>query len=206
VRTARRRWRLAIGNSAAVIFSEASAMNPTYNSGASTGSESTSAYEPGVAADRLGANGAEAPPGEAFKRAAGNFAELKDYLGYFVAAKLDGIKLSFRNLGLYAVLGVLALIAGGAIIVTAAVLLLTGLAGAIGAIFDPDKPWVGQIVVGLLVLGGLAGGTIMFLKKFTKASRERTVKKYESRQRQQRVDYGHDVAERGRQPAARAGE
>ena len=119
---------------------------------------------------------------------------------------MDGIKLSFRNLGLYAVLGVLGALAGGAIVVTAAVLLLTGLAGAIGAIFDPDKLWVGQIVVGLLVLGGLAAGVVLFLKKFTKTSRERTVKKYESRQRQQRVDYGHDVAERGHEPAARAGD
>lgn len=182
-------------------------MDPTCNTGASAGSNPASAYEPSAEpGNRFGANGHEDAPGEAFSRAARNFAELKDYVGYFLAAKMDGIRLSVRNLGLYAVLGTLGLIAGGAIVVTSAVLLLTGLAGAIGAIFDPDKPWVGEILVGLLVLGGLAGGTVLMMKKLTKASRERTVKKYESRQRQQRVEYGHDVAERGREPAARAGQ
>lgn len=160
------------------------------------------AYDPSAyVADSNG--GAERSPADAFKRAARDFAELKEYVAYYLAAKKDGMAASFRNLGLYAALGVLGLIAGGAIVCTAAVLLLSGLAGAIGAIFNPDKLWVGQIVVGLLVLGGLGVGTVLFLKRFTKASRERTVKKYESRQRQQRVEYGHDVAERGREPAAR---
>ena len=193
-------------------------MDPTRNTGGAASSpdpasygapDPASAHDPGAygAGTRFDTgNGAHPSPGEAFSAAGKNFAELKDYLGYFFAAKMDGIKVSFRNLGLYAVLGVLGGIAGAAFVVTAAVLLLTGLAGAIGAIFDPDKPWVGQIVVGLLVLGTLAAGVVLFLKKFTKTSRERTVKKYESRQRQQRVDYGHDVAERGHEPAARAGE
>jgi len=182
-------------------------MDPTRNTGSPAAGESpSSAYDPTAyaAGEPYGGNGAEQSPADAFKQAGRNFAELKEYVAYYLSAKKDGFAASFRNLGLYAVLGVLGLMAGGAIIVTAAVLLLTGLAGAIGAIFDPDKPWVGNIVVGLLVLGGLAGGTVMFLKRFTKASRERTVKKYEQRQRQQRVDYGHDVAERGREPAARA--
>ena len=195
-------------------------MDPTRNTATSAGGTSSpdpasygapdpaSAYDPSAYGTGAGydGNGAEPSPGEAFKNVARDLGELKEYVSYFLAAKMDGIKASVRNLGLYAVLGMVGLIAGGAIIVTAAVLLLTGLAGAIGAIFDPDKPWVGQLVVGLLVLGGLAGGVVLFMKKLTKASRERTVKKYESRQRQQRVDYGHDVAERGRQPAARAGE
>ena len=34
-------------------------------------------------------------------------------------------------------------------------LLLVGLALAIGKPFNPDQPWVGAPVVGLLVLGGL---------------------------------------------------
>src|SRR5688500_16323789 len=115
-------------------------MDPTRNTGTTaSGAEGSSAYEPsayGASGERFAAagNGAEHAPGEAFKQAAKNFAELKEYFAYYVAAKKDGIAASVRNLGLYAVLGVLGLIAGGAIVVTAAVLLLTGLAGAIGAI------------------------------------------------------------------------
>ena len=139
------------------------------------------------------------PPADAFKEIGERFAELKEYAAYYVAAKADGIKASFRNLGIFAALGVVGLLAGGAVIVTAGVLLLTGLAGAIGAIFDPDLPWVGNLVVGAVVLGGLAAATILFLRKMTAASRERTVKKYESRQQHQRVQFGHDVHERARQ-------
>jgi len=135
-------------------------------------------------------------PADAFGELGTHLAELREYAAYFLAAKADAIKASFRNLGLYAALGIVGLLAGGALIVTAAVLLLTGLAGAIGAMFDPDRPWVGNIAVGLLVLGGIATGTMLVMKKLTRASRERTIRKYESRKQQQRVRYGHDVHER----------
>ena len=76
-----------------------------------------------------------------------------------------------------------------------------GIANAIGQAFRygdvlPDRTWVGQITVGVVILGVMGIGTRLFMKKFTAASRERTVKKYESRQQQQRVQYGHDVHER----------
>ena len=145
------------------------------------------------------ADEAERAPAEAFQEFKTHLGELKEYASYYVAAKADGFKASFRNLGLYAALGVVGLLAGGAIVVTAAVQLLTGLAGAIGAIFEPDRPWIGNIVVGFIILAAIGVGTMLFMKKFTAASRERTVKKYESRQQQQRVQYGHDVHERARQ-------
>lgn len=144
---------------------------------------------------------ADRSPADAFKDLGSHFGELKEYAAYYLSAKTDGIKSSVRNLVLYAVLGVVGLIAGGAAVVTATVLLLTGIAGAISAIFRsdytmPDRTWIGEITVGLLILGGIGLGTMLFMKKFTAASRERTVKKYESRQQHQRMQYGHDVHER----------
>jgi hypothetical protein len=56
--------------------------------------------------------------------------------------------------------------------------------------------WLGALIVGLLVLGGLAGGIIFFMKKLTNTARKRVVEKYENRQRDQRIFYGEDV--RGR--------
>ena len=144
----------------------------------------------------------ERSPADAFKDLGSQLGEIKEYATYYLAAKADGIKASFRNLALFAVLGILGLIAGGAVVVTAVVLLLTGIAGAIGNVFrydplvPPDRTWVGEITVGLVILGAMGIGTMMFMKKFTAASRERTVKKYESRQQQQRIRYGHDVHER----------
>ena len=169
--------------------------------------QQTNAARPG-AGGRLGDRWEDDPapdersPADAFKNLGSQIGELKEYAFYYLAAKTDGIKASFRNLALFAVLGILGLIAGGAAVVTAVVLLLTGIAGAISNIFrydplvPPDRTWVGDIVVGALILGAIGVGTILFMKKFTAASRERTVKKYESRQQQQRVQYGHDVHER----------
>jgi hypothetical protein len=162
-------------------------------------------WESGPAAD----DDNDRSPTDAFKDLGSHFGELKEYASYYIAAKADGIKASFRNLGLFAVLGIVAMMVGGATVVTATVLLLTGIANAIGEIFRhdavaPDRTWVGEIVVGLLILGGIGIGTMLFMKKFTAASRERTVKKYESRQQQQRVQYGHDVHERAREAERQA--
>ena len=139
---------------------------------------------------------ADGQPSAAIKEALRHVGELKEYAGHFVAAKWDGIKLSVRNAGLYAALGVVGLIAFGGLIVTAIVLLCVGLAGAIGAIFNPDRPWAGSLIVGVVILAAVVVGMMIGLKKLASASRKRTVDKYESRLRHQRVEYGHDANER----------
>ena len=140
-----------------------------------------------------GANGHT--PADAFKDAGARLGELKEFAAYYVAAKLDGIKVTLRNVGIYAGLGIVGLIAGSAIISTAAVLLLVGLALGLGDLLW-DQYWLGALLVGLLVLGGLAGGIIFGMKKITNSSRKAMVEKYENRQRDQRIHFGEDV--RGR--------
>jgi hypothetical protein len=134
-------------------------------------------------------------PTDALKDIGLRLGEIKEFASYYLAAKLDGYKVSLRNLGIYAALGIVGLIAGSAIITTAAVLLLVGLAWGLGDLLW-DKLWLGALIVGLLVLGGLAGGIIFFMKKLTNTSRKRLVEKYENRQRDQRINFGEDV--RGR--------
>ena len=156
----------------------------------------------GVGDEPAGPNGHDAgpSPAEAWKEVGSRIAEVKEFASYYVGAKLDGIKVSVRNLGIYAALGIVGLIAASAVITTSVVLLLCGLAWAIGAIFEHDRPWVGAIVVGLLVLGGLAGGIIFGMKKLTNTFRKQLVQKYENRQRDQRINFGEDV--RGRREGA----
>jgi hypothetical protein len=138
-------------------------------------------------------------PTESLKEAASRIAELKEFASYYVGAKFDGIKVSVRNLGIYAGLGIVGLIAASAIITTAVVLLLGGLAWGIGDLLW-DKYWLGALIVGLLVLGGLAGGVIFGMKKLTNTFRKQLVQKYENRQRDQRINFGEDV--RGRREGA----
>lgn len=139
-------------------------------------------------------------PAEALKQASSKLGELKEYVGLLVAAKVDGLKLTLRNIVFYAILGVVAAVVGVAMLVTASVYVLSGLAGAIGELFpEPYEWWAGRLIVGILVVGGTLVGVMLLTKSLTGSSRKRTIEKYENRKRDERNLYGHDVAERARE-------
>jgi len=146
-------------------------------------------------------------PADAFKDAMHSLGELREYAGYLVAAKLDGIKLAVRRVGVMAVVGVIGLLAGGAIVATAAVLFCLGLAQAVATLVAHEngvpRTWLGNLIVGLLLLLVIGGGAWYMMSRLTGSSRKATVKKYELRRQRQRADYGHDVlqraSERGRE-------
>jgi len=160
------------------------------SSSASAGSRFV-ADAPGAAAD---GDDAVNPATEALKRVGAHVKELKEYAGYYLAAKSDGFKSSMTSLAIYAALGVLAAIAGVAIIAMACVLFLRGLAGGLGSLLG--NYWLGELVVGLLVLGGIGAGTWLFLKRMFNKSKQRTVAKYEERKRRQREQFGHNITDR----------
>jgi len=157
-------------------------------------------------ADPFGANGGtgvdDVPPQDALKSAGRYLGELKAYAGNLLSAKADALKLTVKRLVIFAGLGIVGLIIGGAMLVTAAVLLLSGLANLLSAAFNPPKPWFGQLIVGFIVLAGTLVGTWLMLKKLTGASKSATVKKYEQLHEQQRREYGHDVAQRSRETSS----
>src|SRR5690348_17351169 len=72
-------------------------------------------------------------PAQAWREGFAKVAEVRAYAAHFVAAKIDGIKVSIRNAGIYAALGVVGLIALAAVIATTVALLLVGISGAFGA-------------------------------------------------------------------------
>jgi hypothetical protein len=139
-------------------------------------------------------------PADALRDALRAFGELREYAGYFVAAKLDGIKLSVRRIGTLAVVGVIGLLAGGAIVATAAVLLCIGLAQAVATLFAHDngvpRTWLGNLIVGLVLLLAVGGGAYLLVSRLIGSSKKATVKKYELSRQRQRADFGHDVLQR----------
>ncbi|MDB5301565.1 MAG: hypothetical protein JWO87_3228 [Phycisphaerales bacterium] len=137
-------------------------------------------------------------PADALHDATKRFAEVREYVAYFISAKIDGLKVTARNIGVYAALGVLGLLAGGAMVVAAVVLLLTGAAHGIGAALG-GMDWLGDLIIGAFVLIVLAVGVIVALRKLTNTSRKTLVQKYESRKRDQRLQFGHDVRQRARE-------
>jgi hypothetical protein len=159
--------------------------------------------------------GEESPPGEGAARTANpavdavhristSIGELKEYAGYYMAAKMDGIKSSVRRIGLYAGISVVGLFVGGAIMATAGVLLVVGIAQALTALFH--RAWLANLVTAILILGLLGLGVWLMMSKLTKSWRNATWKKYEDRKREQRNEYGHDVHQRAAEQAAATGQ
>ena len=96
---------------------------------------------------------------------------------------------------MWAVVGILGLIAASSVVVTAIVLLLTGLAGGLAAAFDGEL-WLGRVVVGFLLLVIIAIGTLVGLRMKQRKSRQNKVQQYAERQLQQRAAFGRNVADR----------
>ena len=134
-------------------------------------------------------------PAEQFKFAMNRLAELKEYALYFVSAKLDGIKLSLRNAVIYAGLGIIGALAGGAVIAVAAALLVIGAAHGIGAALGGNA-WLGDLIIGVLILAVVGIGAVMAVKWLTNSFHQQLVNKYRARQQEQRRTYGHDVQQR----------
>src|SRR4051794_5420655 len=70
-------------------------------------------------------------PVDSFKSAGRYFAEFQSYLGHYLAAKSDQLKVSIRKLLMLVVLGLVGLVVGGAMLATAGILVLVGLANPI---------------------------------------------------------------------------
>jgi hypothetical protein len=87
------------------------------------------------------------------------------------------------------------LIAATSVIVTATVLLLTGLAGALAVVLDSEL-WLGKVVVGFLLLIIIAVGTLLGVRMQQRKSRHKKVQQYAERQLQQRTTFGRNVADR----------
>ena len=138
-------------------------------------------------------NGDAESPMDALRSAAQHLGEAKEYASNFIAAKVDATKLSIRRLVLMLALGVVAGLCGAAMLITAAVLLINGIATGVGHLFDPDTVWLGQIIVGLLFVVGINVLVFLMIRKMIGASRDATVKKYEARHSQQRSLFGRDV-------------
>jgi hypothetical protein len=165
---------------------------------------SSGAAPPSPGAQRIPGHeaGADEAPAHAFASAAALLGELKAYASYYLAARIDGVKLTLRKAGLYAALGVIGGIAGGTLVVVATALLILGLSNFINFLFGLASPrlvpWTGELITGLLLLGGVGAGAWWGIGHLFKTSRQRTVDKYERQRHEQRVEYGHDVHERAR--------
>ncbi|HSV14737.1 MAG TPA: phage holin family protein [Tepidisphaeraceae bacterium] len=157
----------------------------------------------GYAAERetAAAEDDDPTPASAFGEMGERISEMRDYAAYYVKARVDKIKAALRNILVMAALGIVGLIAGGALVVTAVVLLCTGIAQGLTALFG-GHAWAGNLVTAVLLLGMIGIVAYVALTKITKTSKERMVHAYEQLKREQRADHGTDVHERAEEQRA----
>ena len=94
-------------------------------------------------------------------------------------------------------LGMMAGIAGLAMIVTAVVILLNGIGEGLGWLFG-GRMWLGNLVTGLGMLGLTVLALVIITHRIVKISRTRTIEKYAALRQEQLRQHGHNVGSRNR--------
>ena len=120
------------------------------------------------------------------------YQELREYVSYYAAARIDGVKCSVRNAIGWIVLAALGFVTVGGLILMASWLVLSGISQGAGALFG-DRAWIGTVITGVLALTGIGLGMSCAAWIRKNASRKRTVRKYETRDARQRARFGRDV-------------
>lgn len=116
-------------------------------------------------------------------------AALRETLALYLAAKADLLTLRLRRLVLAVVGGLLALLAGAAIVTVSAALVVRGIAELVTRLLG-GRAWAGDLITGLGLLGVIALVTYFALRGAARASRQRTVKRYERRRNKDRAAFG----------------
>jgi hypothetical protein len=146
--------------------------------------------------ESVGGNGrATHPASEAFHRALRHFAEIREYFAYYVAARKDSTTASIKRAIIFAALGLVAVVVGFGLLIYAAVLFLRGGAHGLSVLLGTG-PWLGELIVGVLVLTAAGLAAWLFVKRLFRKSMQRTLQRYEQRQTQQRHDFGQNVSDR----------
>jgi hypothetical protein len=141
--------------------------------------------------DRASTDGQPKGP-DAFVEALRHLGEAREYAEYLAAAEIDKFKLKLRKIAVLAAAGVVAGILGLSILISAAAILLQGIAQMIGEALG-GRFWAGALITGggILVVTALAAWLGL---RFWQAAAFKSLKsRYEYRKRKQRAQFGHSV-------------
>jgi hypothetical protein len=151
----------------------------------------------GHSAHATGAAGPDSPSPHPLDPLIAHLAQLRQQASLYAEATADRFKLSARQAAIYAALGCLALLAGGALVVTSAVLILNGTAGGLAVLLG-GRLWAGQLITGVVLLVAIAAGAWLGVRSLTGSSRRKTIEKYERRHIE--LSCGHETPTRHGRP------
>jgi len=137
------------------------------------------------------------PPAAPLTDAAARLREIPDYLEYFLAAKLNQLRLWTRKVRRAVYLSFLSLVAVATGVAAGVFLLCRGISDAISVWVG--RRWLGDLLTGLLLLVVLAVAVPFAMVRAARISRLKTFAAYERRRRRHREKHGTDVHERSQQ-------
>jgi hypothetical protein len=146
------------------------------------------------------ASGDAQPTGpDALDEAIRHAAEAREYFTYWLAAEAGRLKLRLRRIAMWAIVGLAGLAILLAIVMTAAGLLLVGVAEFIGGLLG-ERLWLGAIITGggLLLIAALA--IALGLWSWQKSSFEAVRHRFAARRRRQQAKFGRSIEPPDEQP------
>lgn len=120
-------------------------------------------------------------------------AELREYVAYYVAVRLDRARLTVARTVVALIVAVIACVFVACLILAATVLTFTGAAAGLGEVLG-GRLWLGSLLTGGSVL--LIGAAILWaaLYHVRRTWLTQVRQKYEARRDEQRRRFGHDLS------------
>jgi len=129
---------------------------------------------------------------DALNEALRHAAETREYFIHWLAAEADRLKLRVRRAAMWMILGVAALAIVVAIVMTAAGLLLVGLAELIANLLG-QRAWLGAVITGGGILLLAAAGIAIGMWSWQKSAFEKVRQRYAVRLRSQEAKVGRSL-------------
>ena len=129
---------------------------------------------------------------DALNEALRHAAEAREYFVHWLAAEADRLKLRLRHAAIWAIVGLAALAILLAIVMTAAGLLVVGIAELVGTLVG-GRPWLGAVIIGGGILLIAAIAVAIGLWSWNSAAFEAVRRRFAARQRMQQAKFGRSV-------------
>jgi hypothetical protein len=141
------------------------------------------------------ASDSSAPAGHPLDPLLEQLAAVRESAVQYLESQKDLTAATIRRMIAKAIIGTVAAVVGVTMLVAVTVMLLSGLSAGV-SIAAGGQPWVGNLVVGGGLLVATAIGMGLYISKWMRSARERTIRKYESRHDAQRQANGTGVDQR----------
>jgi len=171
------------------------------------GEQATSTATGAASGEARGSRSADPGASEAFAslgaRLLQDAEEIGAYFKLLLATRADRARLRAREAALRAAGVAAALLALSALLVTAVVLVTSGLAGALTELTG-GRAWLGELATGALLLTALALGSRLAARAWRRRQLERNRRKYDELERAHHARFGSRAPDAAAAPAQRA--